>query len=270
VGAAQNKVTFAYLESLPQREAIRKRLTELWDYQRTSVPVQVAGQAWFQQNSGLQRQSPLYRQADLKSAPQLVLDPNTLSPDGSVQMAQWAPSPDGRFLAYTLAPGGSDVQDVRVRDLTRGEDLPSVVRNVKFTGLEWTKDGKGFFYSRFRGTEVSASFADAMEVHQVWYHAIDGRTPDRLVFERPDFPKDFTGASVSDDGRWLYISTGSGSLGNRLWIADLGSPTAPDLAAKPHGRRTRGGRVPHAARGDRPHAVPAHHLRRPARPDRGG
>jgi prolyl oligopeptidase len=148
-------------------------------------------------------------------------------------MAQWAPSPDGRYLAYTLAPGGSDVQDVRVRDLVDGKDLPSVVRNVKFTGLEWTKDGKGFLYSRFRGTEASASFADAMDVHQVWYHAIDGRTPDRLVFERPDFPKDFTGAQVSDDGRWLYVSTGSGSLGNRLWIADLGSPTAPDLAAKP-------------------------------------
>jgi prolyl oligopeptidase len=230
---AQNKVTFAYLESLPKREAIRKRLTELWDYQRTSVPVRTAGQIWFQQNSGLQRQAPLYRQADPKSTPQLVLDPNTLSPDGSVQMAQWAPSPDGRLLAYTLAPGGSDVQDVRVRDLARGEDLPSVVRNVKFTGLEWTRDGKGFFYSRFRGTEASASFADAMEVHQVWYHAIDGAVPDRLVFERPEFPKDFTGVQVSDDGRWLYVTSGSGSLGNRLWIADLGSPTTPDLAAKP-------------------------------------
>jgi prolyl oligopeptidase len=231
--AAQNKVTFAYLESLPQREAIRKRLTELWDYQRTALPVQAAGQIWFQQNSGLQRQAPLYRQADPKAPPQLVLDPNTLSPDGSVQMAQWAPSPDGRYLAYTLAPGGSDVQDVRVRDLADGKDLPSVVRNVKFTGLEWTKDGKGFFYSRYRGTEATASFADAMDVHQVWYHWVDGRTPDRLVFERVDFPKDFTGAQVSDDGRWLYLSSASGSLGNRLWIADLGSPTWPDLAAKP-------------------------------------
>ena len=231
--AAQNKVTFAYLEALPQREAIRKRLTELWDYQRTNLPVQTAGQIWFQQNSGLQRQAPLYRQADPRAAPQLVLDPNTLSPDGSVQMAQWAPSPDGRYLAYSLAPGGSDVQDVRVRDLADGKDLPSVVRNVKFTGLEWTKDGKGFFYSRYRGTEATASFADAMEVHQVWFHAIEGGTPDRLMFERPDFPKDFAGARVSDDGRWLYITTGSGFFGNRLWMVDLGTPTAPDLAATP-------------------------------------
>jgi len=230
---AQNKVTFAYLESLPQREAIRKRLTELWDYQRTGVPVREAGDLWFQQNSGLQRQAPLYRQADPKSRSSLVIDPNALSPDGSVQMAQWKPSPDGRHLAYTLAPGGSDVQDVRVRDLATGQDLPAVVRNVKFTGLEWTRDGKGFFYSRYRGTEASADFADALEVHQVWYHAIDGRTPDRLVFERPDYPKDFAGAEVSDDGRWLYIGTASGSMGNRLWIADLGSASQPDLSARP-------------------------------------
>ena len=230
---AQNKVTFAYLDTLPKRAEIRERLTKLWDYQRTTVPVRVAGQIWFQQNSGLQRQAPLYRSAAPNAKPELVLDPNTLSPDGSVQMAQWAPSPDGRFLAYTLAPGGSDVQDARVRDLASGADLPDVVRNVKFTGLEWTKDGKGFFYSRFRGTEAAASFADAGEVHQVWYHTIDGKTPDRLVFERPDFPKEFTGATVSDDGRWLYLSTASGSLGNRLWIADLGAPTAPDLAVKP-------------------------------------
>jgi len=230
---AQNKVTFAYLEALPGREAIRKRLTELWDYQRTSVPVQEAGQLWFQQNSGLQRQAPLFRQADAKSKPEMVIDPNVLSPDGSVQMAQWSPSPDGRHLAYTLAKGGSDVQDVRVRDLATGKDLPSVVLNVKFTGLAWTQDGKGFFYSRYRGTEAQADFADAMEVHQVWYHRIDGGVPDRLVFERPDYPKDFAGAELSDDGRWLFLGTASGSMGNRLWIADLGSPTAPDLAAKP-------------------------------------
>jgi prolyl oligopeptidase len=231
--AAQNKLTFSYLESLPQRDAIRKRLTELWDYQRTSLPTLEAGQLWFQQNSGLQRQSPLYRQADSGGKPSLVIDPNMLSPDGSVQMAQWAPSPDGRLLAYTLAKGGSDVQDVHVRDLATGKDLPGVVRNMKFGDIEWTKDGKGFLYSRYKGTEASADFAHALDFHQVWYHAVDGKTPDRLVFERPDHPKDFVGADVSDDGRWLYLSSGSGSMGNRLWIADLKSATAPDLAVRP-------------------------------------
>ena len=231
--AAQNKVTFAYLDSLPKREAIRKRLTELWDYQRTNLPFREAGQIWYQQNSGLQRQAPLYRQAGPGDKPALVIDPNALSPDGSVQMAQWSPSPDGRHLAYSLAPGGSDVQDVHVRDLATGQDLAGVVRNVKFSGIAWTRDGKGFFYSRYKGTEASADFADALEFHQVWYHAIDGSAPDRLVFERPEAPKDFVGGSVSDDGRWLYLWTASGSMGNRLWIADLRSATSPDLAAKP-------------------------------------
>ena len=230
--AAQNEVTFAHLEQLPQRETIRKRLTELWNYRRTGVPVREAGQLWFRQNSGLQRQEPLYRQADLKAQPTIVIDPNALSPDGSVQMAAWSPSPDGRYLAYTLAKGGSDVQDVKVRDLTTGVDLPAVVRNIKFSGLGWTKDSKGFLYSRFKGTEAGADFTGAAEFHQVWYHAIDGRTPDRLVFDRPHHPRDGVGAGLSDDGRWLFLSAGSGTTYNRLWIADLGSAQKPDLAAK--------------------------------------
>jgi len=228
---AQNKLTFGYLDTLPKRAEIRERLTRLWDFRRTAVPVLEAEAIWFQQNSGLQRQSPLYRQADMKGPATLVIDPNTLSPDGSVQMAQWSPSPDGRYLAYTLAKGGSDVQDVQVRDLTTGRDLPAVVRNIKFSGLTWTRDSKGFLYSRYKGTEASADFADAAEFHQVWYHHVDGRTPDRLVFDRPQHPRDGVGAALSDDGRWLFLSAGSGTTYNRLWVADLGSARKPDLAA---------------------------------------
>jgi prolyl oligopeptidase len=230
---AQNKLTFGYLDTLPKRAEIRERLTRLWDFRRTGVPVLEAEALWFQQNSGLQRQAPLYMATAPQAKPSLVLDPNTLSPDGSVQMAQWSPSPEGRYLAYTLAPGGSDVQDVHVRDLKTGQDLSTVVRNIKFSGLSWTKDGRGFFYSRYKGTEANADFADALEFHQVWYHALDGGTADRLVFERPEHPKDFVGGEVSDDGRWLYLSTASGSMGNRLWVADLGSAMRPDLAATP-------------------------------------
>jgi len=230
---AQNKVTFAYLDTLPKRAEIRERLTQLWNYQRTTLPVLEAEAIWFQQNSGLQRQAPLYRATAPHAKPELVLDPNTLSPDGSVQMAQWAPSPNGRYLAYTLAPGGSDVQDIKVRDLTTGQDLPAVVRNIKFSGVTWTRDSRGFFYSRYKGTESNAAFADAGENHQVWYHTIDGQSADRLVFERPEHPRDGMFADVSDDGRWLYLTTFSGSLGNRLWIADLGNAAQPNLAARP-------------------------------------
>jgi prolyl oligopeptidase len=230
---AQNKLTFGFLDTLPKRAEIRERLTRLWNFRRTEVPVLEAEAIWFRQNSGLQRQAPLYRATAPQAKPDLVLDPNTLSPDGSVQMAQWAPSPDGRYLAYTLAPGGSDVQDIKVRDLTTGQDLATVVRNIKFSGIEWSKDGRGFFYSRYKGTESSAEFADAGEFHQVWYHTIDGRTADQLVFERPRHPREGVGAILSDDGRWLFLSAASGTTYNRLWVADLGSTTQPDLEATP-------------------------------------
>jgi prolyl oligopeptidase len=231
--AAQNKVTFAYLESLPQREAIRKRLTELWDYRRTGLPVLEAGQLWFSQNTGLQRQAPVYRQASFDSKPALVIDPNLLSPDGSVAMAQWSPSPDGRLLAYSSAAGGSDIEDIHVRDLATGKDLADVVLHVKFSNISWTRDSKGFFYSRFKGTESSADFAAAIAFHQVWYHWVAGGKPDRLIFERPENGTEAVGATLSDDGRWLSLTAQSGSTGNRLWMADLGAPANPDLGARP-------------------------------------
>ena len=231
--AAQNKVTFAYLESLPQREAIRKRLTELWDYRRTGLPVLEAGQLWFAQNAGLQRQAPIYRQAGFDAKPTLVIDPNLLSPDGSVAMAQWSPSPDGRWLAYSSAAGGSDIEDIHVRDLATGKDLADVVPRVKFSNISWTRDSNGFFYSRFKGTESSADFAATVAFHQVWYHGVRGRKPDRLIFERPENRNEVLQASLSDDGRWLYVTAFSGASGNRLWMADLGTPSNPDLGARP-------------------------------------
>ena len=231
--AAQNKVTFAYLDGIPQREAIRKRLTDLWDYQRTGVPVMEAGQLWFEQNTGLQRQSPVYRQAGLKGAAVRVIDPNVLSPDGSIAMAQWAPSPDGKWLAYTLAAGGSDVQDIHLRDVATGKDASDGVPRVKFSGIAWTKDSKGFFYSRYKGTEISADFAEASRFHQVWYHSVAGGTPDRLIFDRPENGNEGVQAELSDDGRWLFLSAGSGTTNNRLWVADLGTPARPDIGVKP-------------------------------------
>ncbi len=231
--AAENQVTYAYLDQLPQREPIRKRLTELWNYQRTNVPVREAGQIWFRQNSGLQRQSVLYRQSAVGASPALALDPNVLSPDGSVAMAQWAPSPDGKWLAYTSAAGGSDVKDIHLRNLGSGKDAAEAVLHVKFTGMAWTRDSKGFFYSRYKGTETAADFAKASEHHQVWYHPLGAKTPDRLIFERPEQPREGTWASVSDDGTKLFLSTSSGATGSRLWIADLGTAAKPNLAAKP-------------------------------------
>ncbi len=228
---AENTLTFAYLAKLPQRDSIRARLTALWNYPKMSVPVREAGQLWFRRNTGLQRQSVLYRATATGTSPVAVLDPNALSPDGSIAVAQWSVSPDGRTLGYSAAAGGSDLQDIHLRDLATGHELPDVVLHVKFTGMSWTQDSRGFYYARFRSSAEHASLRDANTHHQLWYHAL-GASSDRMVFERADDSTAFVGGGTSDDGRWLFVTSASGTSNNRLWLADLKDARHPDLAAK--------------------------------------
>jgi prolyl oligopeptidase len=227
---AENALTFGYLGQLQRRESIRKRLTALWNYPKVQVPLEEAGQLWFRKNSGLQKQFVLYRETQSGGTPVSVLDPNILSPDGSIAVAQWSVSPDGRTLAYTRAAGGSDLLDIHLRDLATGRDLPEVLHRVKFTDISWTRNSKGFYYSRFRGSAERANLKDANTHHQLWYHPVGGAA-ERLVFERPDDSTAWVGGSVSDDGRWLFTYSGSGTTNNRLWIADLKNPAQPLLEA---------------------------------------
>ena len=227
---AENAITFSYLGGIAMRDSIRARLTALWNYPRVQVPTREAGQLWFRKNSGLQKQSVVYRAAGTGAAASPVLDPNTLSPDGSIAVAQWSVSPDGRVLGYTTAAGGSDLQDIHFRDLRTGRDLAETVPRVKFTGIAWTRDGKGFYYSRYRGSAERANLRDANTHHQLFYHAL-GSAADRLVFERLDDSTAGVFAGVSDDGRWLFVYSGSGTTNNRLWMASLNDPAHPDLAA---------------------------------------
>jgi prolyl oligopeptidase len=230
---AQNAVTFAYLGGLPLRDTLRARLTALWNYPRVGTPWREAGRIFFLENSGLQKQSVLFGLATAAGRPRELLDPNRLSPDGSVAVAQYSVPPNGRYLAYTTAAGGSDLQDIHLRVLATGRDLDEVVRRVKFSGISWTRDSRGFLYQRFRGSADSADLQAANTHHQVWYNAV-GSSADRLVFERPNDPNDGVGGWVSDDGRWLFTSAAAGTSDNRLWMADLGSPASPDLGARLH------------------------------------
>src|SRR5437867_9564023 len=182
---AENAVTFAYLGGIAMRDSIRARLTALWNYPRVGVPSREAGQLWFRKNSGLQKQSVLYRATSPGATPVAVLDPNSLSPDGSIAVAQWSVSPDGRVLAYTTAAGGSDLQDIHLRDLRTGHDLAEIVPRVKFTGVSWTRDGKGFYYARFRGSVERANLQAANTHHQLFYHPLGGgRRPPPLTARR--------------------------------------------------------------------------------------
>jgi prolyl oligopeptidase len=144
---SENAVTFAYLSTIPLREPFRQRLTGLWNYERVSVPSREAGKLFFGMNSGLQNQSVIYEAGDPTAPARTVLDPNALSPDGSVALAGFSPSPDGRWFAYGLSQGGSDWRELHVRSLADGHELPDTVHWVKFSGINWTKDGAGFFYS---------------------------------------------------------------------------------------------------------------------------
>src|SRR5262249_22919162 len=143
------EVTFAYLKSIPQREAIRKRLTELWNFERFTAPHKVAGKYFFSKNDGLQNQSVLHVSDTLDGAPRVVLDPNSWSKDGTVGLNGTAFSDDGRYLAYGVADAGSDWQTWRVLNLATNKVLDDEVKWVKYSGASWTRDGKGFFYSRY-------------------------------------------------------------------------------------------------------------------------
>ena len=231
--AAQNAVTLPLLENLPQRAGLLARLTQLWNYPRTGLPVEEAGHLYYRHNSGLQKQAPLYRRASADAQPQLLLDPNALSGDGSISLADWAPSPDGCLLAYTLSRGGADWAEVRIRDIATGRDFPDVVRWYRFSTIAWTKDSKGFFYGRFpeppQGKALEAELLD----HQIHHHRVgSAQDQDRLIYRRRDLPRYFVGAAVTEDGRYLIVTLGNGTdPRNQLLYADLGDPLLPDLGA---------------------------------------
>ena len=230
---AENQVTYDYLAKLPLREAFRKRITELWDYPKASIPVRVGGRYFYTRNSGLQRQSPIYMRTSLMVPATLVLDPNVISPDGSLSVEQWAPSRDGQLLAYGLSEGGADWRTLHVRDIGSGKDLPDEVRWMRFSDISWTNDSKGFFYSRYPEPPKGKALEAALSAQTIYYHRIGTlQAQDRLIYARKDLPAWFVGSSVTEDGRYLIVSLQKGSDNdNRVYYADLGDPIRPAIGA---------------------------------------
>ncbi|HSF39844.1 MAG TPA: S9 family peptidase, partial [Thermoanaerobaculia bacterium] len=183
---AQNKVTSAFLEAIPEREAIRKRLTELWNYERYSVPFKEGGRYFYLRNDGLQNQNVFYRLDRLDGKPEVVLDPNTLSQDGTVALVGMSVSEDGKLLAYGLSSGGSDWQEWHVREVETGKDLSDHLRWVKFSDAAWTHDHKGFYYSRYNEPRPGRQLEDANFYQKLYYHRLGTpQSEDELVYERP-------------------------------------------------------------------------------------
>jgi prolyl oligopeptidase len=226
---AQNRLTFSYLSRIPARERIRSRLAELWDYTRYGVPFQQGGRYFFTRNDGLQNQSVLYTADSLRAGPRVLLDPNALSADGTVALAGFDVSPDGRLLAYGLAASGSDWTEWRVREVDSGEDLPDLVRWVKFSNASWTADGRGFFYSRYDAPGENQRLEDLNCWQKLYYHRLgSAQDEDELIYERPDQKEWGFSGTVTDDGRYLVIHVWHGTdPRNRVYYRDLTVPDAP-------------------------------------------
>ncbi len=224
--AAQNAVTFAYLERIPERKAIEKRLTELWNYERYGLPTKEGAFYVYAHNSGLQNQAVLYRARGLDATPELLLDPNTLSPDGTVALAGASFSDDGTLLAWASASGGSDWIEWRVREVATGRDLPDQVRWSKFSGAAWRKDGSGFYYSRYAAPQEGDALTGVNKNQKVYFHRVGtAQDADALVYERPDQPDWGFAAEVTEDGRFLLVYQTDGTEPrNRIFVQDLQDP----------------------------------------------
>lgn len=233
---AQNQLTNAYLAQIPARAAIRERLTTLWNYERYSVPFREGGRYFISRNDGLQSQAVLYTMAALEDTPRLLLDPNTLATDGTIALAGMAVSPDGRYLAYGTAASGSDWNTWKIRDIDSGKDLVDELQWVKFSGASWSKDGKGFFYSRYDAPNEATKLADTNYFQKLYYHRLGTlQSADSLVYDRADHKDWGFGGAVTDDGKYLIITIWQGTeRKSRVYYKDLGddkNPVVPLLDA---------------------------------------
>ena len=216
---AENAVTFAYLESIPERQGIFDRLKELWDYEKYGVPEKKGGRYYYELNDGLQNQDVVYVQASLDAEPELLVDPNEWSEDGTVALSGFYPSPDGRWVAFLIQDGGSDWRQVRILDLASREEIPDELDWLKFTDLSWTPDGVGFYYSRYPEPEKGVEFQTLNRNHTVYYHRVGTpQAEDRVAYASPEHPDWGFSAEVTDDGAYLVITTWIGT-DNRYQIA---------------------------------------------------
>jgi prolyl oligopeptidase len=229
---AENKLTFGYLEQIPAREKIHARIKELLNYERFSVPEKKGNRYFYSHNSGLQNQSVLYWLPALEAEPKLLLDPNTLSTDGTVAVNSTAVSDNGELLAYSLSSSGSDWIEWHVREVATGKDLPDLLKWSKFSGASFSKDGKGFFYSRYDEPKEQSKLRDANYYQKLYYHTLGTpQSADKLIYKRDDRKEWGFAGSVTDDGNYLIIRISEGTdPKNRVYYKDLTKSGSPVVA----------------------------------------
>ncbi len=231
---AQVKLTSGYLEKIPQRPAIKERLTKLWNFERYGDPQRHGGRYFYERNDGLQQQSVLYtarslaadaKQADLR----VLLDPNALSKDGTVSLGGTEVSEDGKYLAYGLSQGGSDWREWKVREVSTGRDTNADkeidhLKWIKFSGVSWLPDGTGFYYSRYDEPKEETKLEDQVKFQKLFFHRLGTpQSDDKLIYERKDQEKWIFDGHVTEDGQYLVITIRSGTeRNNAVFYQKLG------------------------------------------------
>lgn len=235
--AAQNRVTQAFLAGADTRDEIRNRLEKMWNHPRVGMPSEYGGQWFYTKNSGLQNQSELHVAESLDGNSRLLLDPNSLSEDGTVALAGYTPSEDGKLLAYSLSNAGSDWREIRVLDVASGKRLDDHLKWVKFSTISWAKDGSGFYYSRYEAPEEGAALTGVNENHKLYFHKI-GQTQaeDKLIYERKDQPRWGLNGAVTEEADYLIINVSQGTdPKNRLFYQSLGDEEGKVVELLPDG-----------------------------------
>jgi prolyl oligopeptidase len=223
---AQNALAQPYLEAIPARERIKQRLTQLWNFERYDIPVQRGGRYFYLRNDGLQNQSVLYVADALDAPPRVLLDPNTLSPDATIALGEFVPSPDGKLLAYSLSDGGTDWRTWHVRDVASGRDLPDVLRFIKFVPVAWTADAKSLYYARYP-LRADGSGDDTRQREVYWHRLGTAQEADPLVFKVTDHPTRNPYVQTSDDGRYLVLWLYDGSQATGIYYRRLAADGSP-------------------------------------------
>jgi prolyl oligopeptidase len=233
--AAQNAVAEPFLAAIPAREALKKRLTELWNYEqygyswldeKSRMPVRKGGRYFYVEKSGTQNQGVLYWSTALDAPGQVLIDANTLSADATSSLADYSISPDGRFVAYAVSDGGTDWDTWHVREVATGKDLPDLIADTKFTGVSWLPDASAFYYSRYpKGADGKG---DDQQQVSVYRHALGAaQADDALVYAITDNPRHNPYGIVTEDGRWLVIVVSYGFDSNAIHLQDLSKPGSP-------------------------------------------
>ncbi len=217
---AQNKETYAYLDQIPYRETLRKKLEKIWNYERYSAPFKEGKYTYFYKNNGLQNQSVLYRQEGSKPA-EIFLDPNTFSKDGTTSLAGVDFTKDGSLLAIQISEGGSDWRKVIVMDAASKKVIEDTLTDVKFSGISW-KGNSGFYYSSYDKKKNKSELSAMTDQHKLYYHKLgDKQSKDKLIFGGSETPRRYIGGTVSEDENFLIITAATSTNGNELYIKDL-------------------------------------------------